>query len=299
MRYDGGHKRNAFLTDALAAYADYVPLCPEVGAGLGVPRPTVRLVGDIARPRALGTADATLDVTDQLERYTRDTVPGLHQLSGYVLKKDSPSCGMERVKVYDAGGRGAVRKGLGIFARGLRERLPLLPTEEEGRLNDAVIRENFVARCYTLARWQALQVAGLDAKSLIAFHSDHKYLVMAHSQAAYQRLGRMLSNLKGADLKAVGAMYIHELMAALARKVTRKRHVNVLQHITGYFKRDIDAADKQELGDCIDSYRRGEVPLVVPITLLRHYLRRHPDRYMERQHYLRPHPHALGLRNAI
>jgi uncharacterized protein YbgA (DUF1722 family)/uncharacterized protein YbbK (DUF523 family) len=299
VRYDGGHKRNGFVAVTLARFVDYVPLCPEVAIGLGIPRPTIRLVGDPLRPSAVGSDDRSMDVTGQLESFASRQVPALAGVSGYILKKDSPSCGMERVKVYSPKGGAPERKGVGVFARVLMERMPLLPLEEEGRLNDPVLRESFIGRVFVYDRWQRLVAAGLTPASLIAFHSDHKYLVMAHSQAAYRRMGQMLSDLKGVDLRAVGDMYIAELMAALKRRVNRQRHVNVLQHMMGYLKRSIDRGDKAELAANIESYRRGEVPLVVPITLFRHYFRRNPDAYMERQVYLRPHPDELSLRNAI
>jgi len=249
--------------------------------------------------RAVGSDDPTLDYTNDLQAFARREVAGLGDISGYVLKKDSPSCGMERVKVYGPKGGAPEKKGVGVFARVLMDRMPLLPVEEEGRLNDPVLRENFLTRVYAYHRWRRLVADGISPRSLIAFHTDHKYLVMAHSQAAYERMGRMLSNLSGVDLEAVTLMYVTELMGALKRRVNRKRHANVLQHIMGYFKRSIDSGDKAELVDSIAAYRRGEVPLIVPVTLLRHYLRRHPDPYMERQVYLRPHPDELSLRNAI
>ena len=299
VRYDGGHKRNAFVVGPLSGHLDFHPVCPETGIGLDVPRPTIRLVGDIDRPRLLGTADPDLDVTEQMETYAEQQVKQFGALCGYILKKDSPSCGMERVKVFDDKGTRAERKGSGVFARILMQRLPLLPVEEEGRLNDAVLRENFVNRVYVMHRWQQLLSQGLSAARLIEFHTIHKYLVMAHSQASYQRLGRLLSDLTQADINEIAGTYIEELMHTLKRRVTRKRHVNVLQHIMGYLKKRIDSGDKAELTDSIEAYRRGETPLVVPITLLRHYFRRHPDAYMEKQIYLRPHPDKLGLRNDI
>jgi uncharacterized protein YbgA (DUF1722 family) len=266
---------------------------------MGIPRPTIRLMGDIALPRLVGTTDPDFDVTAQMEAYAEQQVRTFSGLSGYILKKDSPSCGMERVKVFDPKGTRAERKGSGVFARILMQRLPLLPVEEEGRLNDAVLRENFVNRVYVLHRWQGLRSQGLSAAALIEFHTLHKYLVMAHSQASYQRLGRLLSNLSQADINGIADTYIEELMHTLKRRVARKRHVNVLQHIMGYLKRSIDSGDKAELSESIEAYRRSEVPLIVPITLLRHYFRRHPDPYMEKQIYLRPHPDKLGLRNDI
>jgi len=298
VRFDGGHKKDGWITGPLGAFFDFLPVCPEVGIGLGVPRPTIHLVGDPARPRALGSRDASLDVTARLEAFGIAQLPRLEGLSGYILKSKSPSCGMARVPVTSEKGMPA-KVGVGIYARVLLERMPLLPVEEEGRLNDPVLRENFVTRVYVLHRWQQLRVERMTAAKLIDFHSRQKYLVMAHSQAAYQRLGQMLSHLKQVDLEAVADMYVAELMAALARRVTRKRHVNVLHHIMGYFTDHIDAGDKAELLASIEAYRREEVALVVPITLLRHHLRRHPDPYMEKQVYLAPHPEKLALRGAI
>ena len=299
VRYDGGHKRNAFIIGPLSEHLEFVPVCPETGIGLSVPRPTIRLQGDIDRPRLVGTDDSEWDLTDQMETYAEMQAGKLGDLCGYILKKDSPSCGMERVKVYNPQGTHAERKGSGVFARVLMQRLPLLPIEEEGRLNDAVLRENFVNRVYVLQRWQQLVEQGLSAAGLIEFHTIHKYLVMAHSQAAYQRMGRLLSNIPSKEIHPISESYINELMLTLKRRVNRKRHVNVLQHIMGYLKRKIDSDDKQELSDSIEAYRRGETPLVVPITLLRHYFRHHPDPYMAKQIYLRPHPDKLGLRNQI
>ncbi len=300
VRFDGGHKRDTFVVDELATCMELVPYCPEIAIGLPVPRPPIRLVGDDpARPRAVGVRDQSLDVTERLETYAAAVADGLGEYDGFVLKKDSPSCGMERVKLYHEGGGPATRNTSGVFARVLRERLPNLPMEEEGRLNDPVLRENFVTRVFVHRRWRALAMEPVRARALIDFHTRHKYLVMAHSAAAYQRLGRMLSDLSRERAAEVAPAYFAELMQALARRANRKRHYNVLQHIMGYLKTRIDAADKVELADAIERYRREEVPLVVPITLFRHYFRVHPDPYIERQVYLAPHPDSLRLRNHV
>ncbi|MEJ2395594.1 MAG: DUF523 and DUF1722 domain-containing protein [Candidatus Thiodiazotropha sp.] len=260
VRYDGGHKRNAFIIGPLSEHMDFVPVCPETAIGLEIPRPTIRLMGDIDHPRLVGTADPDFDVTEKMERYAQRQTGEFGELCGYILKKDSPSCGMERVKVFNTSGTHAERKGSGVFARILMQRLPLLPVEEEGRLNDAVLRENFVNRVFVMQRWQNLLHQGVTAARLIDFHTAHKYLVMAHSQAAYQRLGRMLSNLSKGYLPEIAEEYSMELMHTLKRRVTRKRHVNVLQHIMGYLKKQIDSGDKLELSDSIETYRRGEDP---------------------------------------
>lgn len=298
VRYDGTAKRSRWLVEHFGEHVDYRPICPEMAIGMGVPRPPIRLVGVPGDYRVRGVDDPAVDVTAQLEAFALDTSSQLAGISGYVFMSKSPSCGMERVKLYDVDGH-AGKRGVGVYARVLMQALPNLPCEEEGRLNDPALRENFVNRVFAYRRWQTLRAQRPDAGALIDFHARHKYLVMAHSQAAYQRLGRLLSTLKGVDLERVADAYAAEFMAALRRRVGRKRHVNVLQHIQGYLKRRIDGGDKRELADSIEAYRREEVPLIVPMKLLRHYFRRHPDDYIDRQWYLDPYPESLGLRNAL
>jgi uncharacterized protein YbgA (DUF1722 family)/uncharacterized protein YbbK (DUF523 family) len=299
VRYDGGHKRDRFIIETLGKYIEFIPVCPEAEIGLGIPRPTIRLLGDPQHPRLVGVADPSWNVTEKMEKFAHKKARELGDICGYILKKDSPSCGMERVKVYSENGHQSVRKGTGIFAGIVMQQRPLLPFEEEGRLNDSVLRENFINRVYVYQRWHDLLHSKITPASLIAFHTDHKYLVMAHSQAAYQRLGRLLSNLPKTQLSSIADDYFEELMHTLKRRINRKRHANVLQHIMGYLKKRIGSDDKRELSASIEAYRRGETPLIVPITLFRHYFRHHPDAYMTRQVYLNPHPDSLGLRNSI
>lgn len=298
VRYDGTAKRDRWIVEQLGRYVDYEPICPENAIGLGTPRPPIRLLSIANDIRVVGVEDPSVDVTEALETFALNTAAHLGRISGYVFMSKSPSCGMERVKLYNASGQ-AEKKGVGAYARVLMGSLPHLPCEEEGRLNDPVLRENFVNRVFAYRRWQSLRAAGLGPGALIDFHARHKYMVMAHSQAAYQRLGRLLSHLKGVDLEKVADAYEAEFMAALKRRAGRKRHVNALQHIQGYLKDRIDGSDRQELADSIEAYRREEVPLVVPMKLLRHYFRRNPDNYIDRQWYLDPYPEALGLRNTI
>ena len=298
VRYDGTAKRNRWIVDQFGKHVDYQPICPEMAIGMGTPRPPIRLVGTPDASRVVGVEDPGIDVTVALEDFALNTAAGLGQISGYVFMSKSPSCGMERVKLYNAKGH-AEKKGVGAYARVVMQSLPNLPCEEEGRLNDPMLRENFVNRVFTYRRWQSVREAGLTAKALVDFHSRHKYMVMAHSQAAYQRMGRLLSHLKGVDLEQLADAYEAELMTALKRRAGRKRHVNALQHIQGYLKDRIDGSDKRELSDSIEAYRREEIPLVVPMKLLRHYFRRNPDNYIDRQWYLDPYPESLGLRNTI
>jgi uncharacterized protein YbgA (DUF1722 family)/uncharacterized protein YbbK (DUF523 family) len=303
VRYDGGHKRHPFLTDLLAPFVEWVPVCPEVEAGFGTPREAMRLVrGHAADDDAvrLLTVRTRRDVTKQLERAVTARVRQLASLDldGYVLKKDSPSCGLFRVKVYGESGAGE-RTGRGIFAAGLANAQPLLPLEEEGRLSDARLRENFIERVFAYRRLRELAAgSALKAGDLMRFHARHKLLLLAHAPAAYARLGRLVASAKGRVNRALFDEYAEGFMQALAIPATRGRHVNVLQHMAGYF----DAADtgsRRELAATIDDYGHGLVPLVVPLTLIAHHARRYDVRYLIDQVYLQPHPKELMLRNHV
>jgi uncharacterized protein YbgA (DUF1722 family)/uncharacterized protein YbbK (DUF523 family) len=325
VRYDGGHKRHAFLTDTLAAYADYLPLCPEAAIGLGIPRPPIHLVGDAARPRALGVKDPSLDVTEPLRQYALDTLNILESVSGYIFKKNSPSCGLRHVKVNAAEGgrdsplgdkvnaaeggregtlgykvnaapkRHAQRKGTGIFAQAIQNALPLLPIEEEEALDNPLRLENFITRVYVFRRWQDLCADGISAAGLLDFHAAHKYLVMAHSQAAYKRLGQLLSNLSVQPLEKTAGNYIRELLTTLKRPARRSQHYNVLQHLTGYLKPHLNSPQKTRLNTQLDAYRQGDLPLIDAIDALKNEFDRFPDPYIRGQVYLYPCPHSLLL----
>jgi uncharacterized protein YbgA (DUF1722 family)/uncharacterized protein YbbK (DUF523 family) len=298
VRFDGGHKRNRFLIDELGRYFEFVPFCPEVAIGMGTPRPSIRLVGDVLAPRALGSRDAGLDVTDALQAYSANRARRLQDLSGFIFKKDSPSCGMARVKVYSDKNM-PQRDGVGIFARAVQQENPLLPVEEEGRLNDSALRENFVSRVFVYARWQALCQQGLSKKGLLDFHTRHKLLLMAHSPIAYRELGRLLAQSDNATLDELADRYVERVMEVLKAPASRKRHVNVLQHILGYLRKHVDAARRADLVDVIDDYRRGIVPLIVPVTLLQHHFHSNPHPWISRQVYMNPHPRELMLRNSL
>ena len=298
VRYDAGHKRSSFVADLLPQYFELVPVCPEVAIGLGVPRQPIRLVGSPETPRAVGTRDPELDVTEALGDYGRRMADDLPDISGYVLKSRSPSCGMERVKVYTEGGGGA-GKGRGLYAAAFMAARPMLPVEEEGRLNDPVLRENFVERVYAFRRWQELLAAGASAERLVDFHTRHKLVLMAHGPQRLRELGRLIAQAGTRDPEALAREYGERFMAALAYRATRRRHTDVLFHLMGYLKRSLDPGDKAELVELIHDYRRGLVPLIVPVTLLRHHFRRHPNPYVERQVYLSWQPAGLSLWNHI
>ena len=298
VRFDGNHKRDSYIVGTLGDFFNFVPICPEVAIGLGTPREPIRLVGDPQRPQVVGVRTPTLEVTAPLERYGRETATRLDEISGYILKSKSPSCGMERVKVYQAGGMPS-RQGSGVFARELMAARPYLPVEEEGRLGDPVLRENFLQRVFALHRWQQLAARPITPRRLVDFHTDHKLLVMAHGAEYYRALGRLVADAGSTPIGPLAERYRDAFMAALRHRATRKRHTNVLHHLMGYLKRTLEPEDKEELLSLIDAYRVGEVPLIVPLTLLRHHFRRHPHPYVARQIYMHPHPQELMLLNHI
>jgi len=298
VRYDGGHKLDAFLVRTLGPYVDYVPVCPEVECGMGVPREALRLVGDPAAPR-LVTVKTGKDYTGQMTAWARKRVRELEQegLCGFIFKSRSPSSGMERVKVYSAGGGMPVHAGAGMFARIFMEHFPLLPVEEEGRLNDPALRENFIEQVFVLRRLRRAIQEKKTAGGLVEFHTRHKLLIMARSNRHYRLMGQVVAQAKAAGLAQTFEAYHGLLMEALALKATVKKHTNVLQHMMGYFKKDLSADEKQELLEVIESYRRELVPLIVPVTLISHYARKYRQAYLLGQQYLRPHPLELKLRN--
>ncbi len=298
VRFDKGHKRDSYINGTLSDYFEFVPVCPEMAIGLGTPREPIRLVGDPNRPRAVGVKTAGLDVTEALEAYGRRMSQELRGISGYILKRASPSCGMERVKLYNTNGMPGGHTS-GVYARVFMKARPLLPVEEEGRLGDPVLRENFIQRVFVYHRWQALVAQGMTPAKLVDFHTRHKLMIMAHSQAAFHRLGRMVARAGSEPIQDLAHAYVTELMDTLKRRASRKRHANVLEHLMGYLKRALDGEDKVEMLETIEAYRLGQVPLVVPITLLKHHFRRHPDTYVQDQYYLEPHPKELMLRNVL
>ena len=299
VRYDGGHKRHEFLTDTFGRFVEWVPVCPEVESGFGTPREPMRLVR-VGRDVRVLTVKTVRDVTDELDRYASRRIDELatEDLSGYVLKKDSPSCGLERVKVYDTN-EVPTRSGRGRFADHLVERFPDLPVEEEGRLSDAALRENFVERVFAYWRLRGLFGSAWTLASLVRFHTAHKLTLMAHSPAAYQQLGRLVARARTLSKQTLERRYSATFMSALSIVATRRRHVNALQHMAGYFKKQLDAASKTELLGAVEDYRRELVPLIVPITLIRHYVRLHDVAYLKGQVYLEPHPKELMLRNHV
>lgn len=298
VRYDGGHKRHSWITGTLGKYFELHPFCPEVDIGLGIPRKPIRLTrAEDGEIRCVQIDDPAIDHTRALRDCLHKRRAWAGRLCGYILKKDSPSCGMERVRVWR--GEMPAREGSGIFADALMREFPWLPVEEEGRLGDPVLRENFIQRVFVLRRWFALLESGLSVSALTHFHACHKLILMSHDPMQYPALGRLLADAGKSDLERVSGEYLRRLMAVLKLAATRGKHVNVLQHIAGYLKKSLAADDRQELARTIEDYRLGLTPLIVPITLLNHFFRKHPHPYIAESWYMKPYPAELILRNQL
>lgn len=299
VRYDGGHKRDRFITDTLERYVEYVPVCPEMEYGLGVPRESLRLVGEPDAPR-LVTSRTRVDHTQGMLRFARKRVAALREepLCGFIFKSDSPSSGMARVRVYNNKGM-PVRRGVGLFARVFMEQFPLIPVEEEGRLHDAKLRENFIESIFTLKRWREVLEKRKSLGALVDFHTIHKLLLMAHSPKHYRMMGKWVAEGKSHDIRDLYSGYETMLIEAMNKKTTVNKNYNVLQHIMGYFKKTLSQNEKQELLTIFQDYKKGHIPLIVPITLLNHYVRKYEEPYLSRQVYLEPHPIELQLRNHV
>ena len=299
VRYDGTHKLDRYLRDTLGAFVDFVPVCPEVECGMPVPREPMRLTGAPAAPAFVGRRSGA-DWAPRLADWGRQRIAGLaHRgLCGYVLQYGSPACGLSRVKVYAGDGPPSMT-GTGAWARMVMDAFPLLPCEDDGRLRNPAIRENFITRVFTLHRWRKAMAPGPTPGRLVEFHSRHKLMTMAHSVEGYRALGKLVAKAGSEDFTALCDRYLRELMACLTLKSTPSKNTNVLQHAMGYFKKDISAGEKEELAELIGQYRTGLVPLIAPITLVNHYVRKYGKAYLAAQHYLRPYPAELMLRNHV
>ena len=300
VRYDGGHKRDAFLTDVLAPFVEWIPVCPEVEAGLGTPREAMHLAGHPDAPQLL-TIRTHIDHTLTLRAFSQRRVQELQEydLDGYIFKKNSPSCGVHRVKVYTEKGQPS-KQGTGIFSAAFQQAFPLLPVEEEGRLSDAPIRENFVERIFCYRRWKSLFQRGrISRGSIVQFHTRHKYLLLTHSRSHYQDLGQLVAKAGQYTPVDLADRYGVLFMDALKSKATVRKHVNVLQHLAGHLKKQLSAIERAELQETIQDYHRHLMPLTVPLTLIKHYVRILAIPYLVDQVYLNPHPKELMLRNHV
>lgn len=293
VRFDGGHKRDRYITDHLSQHMDFYPFCPENELGLGTPRPTLQLKQAGEKVRLVFSRDPSRDITDRMLAHARQRVERMGDLDGVIFKKDSPSCGMERVAVVQNEHGYRRKEGEGLFASAFRKRWPLIPIEEEGRLNDLILRENFFERVYAYRRWKAIENPEKNVKGFIDFHMRHKLMLMARGQHLYRELGRIIAGVTHKNLSQRREHYIQRFMTVMAIRTKRGGHVNAMQHVMGYFKPVLSAEDKQELLRLFDSYKNQLLPLNTPKMLLHHHLRRHPHEYVAAQHYLAPFPEGL------
>jgi uncharacterized protein YbgA (DUF1722 family)/uncharacterized protein YbbK (DUF523 family) len=298
VRYDGQHKYDPFLVEMLGPFVEWERVCPESDCGMPTPRPSMHLVGDLKAPRLVSRTG--VDLTEQMRRFTEDRLRKLEdvELCGYVCKKDSPSSGMTRVKVYNESGT-AERVGAGLFTAAFMARFPLVPVEEEGRLHDARLRESFIERVFCRRRWLDLVAGGKQRGRLVEFHADHKFLLLAHGRPGYTALGRLVASAKEHRPEALFAAYEKGFMAALAQRITVKKVTDVLMHMLGFLKDHLTRDEKAELLETLDAYRGAMVPLIVPLTLIKHYVRKYDVAYLARQVYLSPYPAELMLRNHV
>ncbi|WP_166839735.1 YbgA family protein [Rheinheimera pleomorphica] len=297
VRYDGGHKASSFCMQQLAPLVQYVPVCPEMAIGMSAPRPAIRLQLDAEHQvHLVQSNNSAIDHTAAMLAFTEQKLPQLAQLSGYIVCAKSPSCGMERVRLFDAKGQQLGKLGVGLYTHQLMQKYPWLPVEEDGRLFDPALRENFICRVFSCYDYQQTMQDGFSVGKLVAFHSRYKFLVMAHSPTAYRELGRLVANAKLFAADELQQRYLLALMQALKNIATRKQHANVLQHLQGFLKHGLSTEAKQELADLIQRYRQGFVPLLAPLILLQHHLKQQPNAYVSAQRYFAPYPESLGLR---
>jgi uncharacterized protein YbgA (DUF1722 family)/uncharacterized protein YbbK (DUF523 family) len=299
VRYDGGHRSNKFCTNELAQLFDFTVLCPEVGIGLPIPRKSIRLVGNVDAPRAVLSSGGSNDYTEKLSNFANDNYKILEQLCGYIVCKASPSCGMERVKVYGESGQ-SQSKGIGIFTARLKSLLPLLPMEEDGRLNDPSLRDSFIKRVYLYNEWQEISAGNkLSVKALMAFHTKHKMTLLAHCQQTYRKLGPLVASANISNIKEISAEYIHLKLEGMKKTATRSKNTNVLMHLQGHLKKLINRDDKAELRQCIIDYNHGLQPIMAPLTLLKHHFRNNPSNYIQQLSFFDPYPKQLAIRVAM
>ncbi|MCL0044802.1 DUF523 and DUF1722 domain-containing protein [Nitrospinaceae bacterium] len=300
VRWNGGHKKDRYVQAALDNYFEYVPTCPEVDVGMGIPRETVALYGVLEDHKMISKKSQT-DWTSKMNTYMKGRIStlGKNDLCGYIFKSKSPSCGIGRVPIYSKFGSSKVRYGPGMFASSFMKTLPLIPVEDEGRLHDPVIRENFIVRVFCFNRLQTFLKERFTMGALVSFHTKHKFLILSHSKKQYDAMGKLVANAKKIKTAELKTRYSKLFMAALTYKSTSKKNTDVLLHMTGFLKKILTREEKKNILSVIEDYRNELLPLVVPVTLIYHQVKKHNIEYLLDQVYLNPHPKELMLRNHV
>ncbi len=299
VRFNGSHKNSAFCSDVLSEWFDFVPICPEVEIGMGVPREPIRLVNENNQIRVKNVTDQTRDYTDQLHALADKRAPELNDLCGYIMMQKSPSCGVFRVKVYNTNGMPETEPAMGAFAHQLKKHHPLLPMEEAGRINDIRLRENFIIRVFANHDWKQNVLADPQAKHLVAFHTRYKFLLQAHSESHYRLLGKIVADVGIRPINDVLDEYYELFTACLSHVAKINNHVNVLLHMLGFLKTILPSPVKASIINLIERYKEKKVHLIVPVTMLKHYVEIYQIEYLMQQKYLSPYPYELGLRNNL
>ena len=297
IRPDGRHARSHYLTQTLSKYVEFIPLCPEMACGMGINREPVRQVDCADRIRLIGY-DTGEDWTERMDSWCERILVGLEEdeLCGFILKNNSPSCALKMGKVYSTTGK-APRREQGFFTTRLAKHYPLLPLESDDGLKNPILRENFIRRIFVLDRWHSFLKRGGGIGHLVDFHTRHKMLIRAHDLRGYRELGRLLGESTIQTQNEVIDTYAALLFKSLELKTTRKKNSDVLMHAAGYFKKDLDSDDKQEIQSMIYAYKSGKVPLIVPMTLINHHARKLDKGYLVQQLYFHPNPSELKLLN--
>ncbi len=300
VRWNGDHKQDRYVREVLARYFEYVSICPEMEVGMGVPRETVALYGDLEKSRLISKKTQT-DWTTPMQKYIKSRINSLthEDICGYIFKSKSPSCGLGRVPVYSEFGSHKVKHGPGMFAQAFTQKFPLIPTEDEGRLNDSKIRENFIVKVFSFYRLQNLFEKGFSSGALVKFHTQHKFLLLAHSRKHYDSLGQLVAKPKSIKAEELKEKYGKVFMEALSLKSTPKKNTDVLLHMMGFLKKTLTKGEKENILSAIEDYRKELLPLIVPVTLIRHQVNKHNIEYLADQVYLNPHPKELMLRNHV
>jgi uncharacterized protein YbgA (DUF1722 family)/uncharacterized protein YbbK (DUF523 family) len=295
VRFDGCFIANPFVNNECSEFFDLHTICPEVEMGLGIPRPVIQLRDFDGEIRLVFSKNPENDITNEMREYSERKLDALPPLDGYIFKKDSPSCGVFGVAVKNDKSGMRKRNGIGIFAQAFKERFPEIPTEDEGRLNDKGIRENFLERVYAHYRWRHIDIAQNPLQAFRNFHKNYKLMLMAKDNSAYRQLGRTAASVNKNNFAEVKQEYFQLFMQAMSKIPSQGHHVNVMMHILGYLKDHLNKKDKVELLEWFETYRENRVTRITPLSLLQHHFNRHENEYMAEQYYFSPFPGKLML----
>ena len=295
VRYDGSFITNQFIKNECSAFFDIHTVCPEVEAGMGVPRQVIQLRDFDGETKLVYSKNPETEITGFMRDFSDKRIKRLPALDGYIFKKDSPSCGVYKVPVKNDKSGMRKRNGVGIFAQAFKDQFPLVPTEDEGRLHDKGIRENFLERIYAHYRWRQIHASENPLKAFRDYHKNYKLILMAKDNGASKHLGRLVAKVNRDNFSEISEQYISLFMQAMSKIPSQGHHVNVMMHILGYLKDHLNKKDKAELLEWFEIYREKRVARITPMMLLQHHFNRHENDYIADQYYFSPFPGKLML----